>query len=687
MPELLIELFSEEVPARMQARAAEELKRLVLQNLDGLGLSHESAEAFATPRRLALVVRGIPAQQPDQKIEIKGPRVGAPDKAIQGFLKARGIASIDLCRRVSDGKSESYVFDDLARGMPTEHLIMNFIESELADFPWPKSMRWGTGTTRWVRPLQFIVCLFDGRVVPVSFAGVAAGDTTRGHRFLAPALIRVLGFDDYRAKLRAAKVMLDAAERKALIVERAQAAAAGLVLIEDDALAAENAGLTEWPVVLMGSFETAFLDLPQEVLVTSMRAHQKYFALSNPDGRLANRFILVANTETADGGWAIVAGNERVLRARLSDARFFWDQDRKRTLEGRVGDLDAVVYHARLGSLGAKVGRLERLAVEIAQYVPECDVSLARRAATLAKADLTTGMVGEFPELQGVMGRYYAIQDGEQDTVALAIAEHYGPLGPSDRCPTAPLSVTIALADKLDTLAGFFAIGEKPTGSKDPFALRRAGLGAIRLILDNGLRIGLGDLFAAAVALYAPVVEASAAGVAAELLDFIADRLKVHLRDEGVRHDTIAAVFAKGDDDLVRVVGRARALQGFLAGADGGNLLTAYRRAGNIVRIETKRDGRSYDGASDPGRFAAPEEVALNESLGAIAEKTARALADEAFEDAMRTMAGLRPPIDAFFDRVTVNAEDGGLRENRLRLLAQIQATLDRVADFTKIEG
>ncbi|MGH6719097.1 MAG: glycine--tRNA ligase subunit beta [Alphaproteobacteria bacterium] len=691
MPELLVELLSEEIPASLQARAAEDLKRIVLHRLAEHGLGHDSAQAFATPRRLALVVRGVPASQPDRKVPFKGPRVGAPDKAIQGFLKARGIASIDLCRRETDGKGEFYVYDDLAGGMPTPQIILTLLESELADFPWPKSMRWGEQSAAWVRPLRRIVCLFDGQVVRVTFAGVTAGDATVGHRFLAPEDVTVTGFDDYVAKLRAMKVMLDPAERRRVIAEGARAAARreGLVLVEDDALVAENAGLVEWPETHVGSFDEAYLDVPTEVLISAMREHQRYFSLRDPaTGRLASRFVFIANMVARDGGAAIVAGNQRVLRARLADGRFFWDHDRRRTLESRVADLDAVVFHARLGSLGDKARRLERLAAELVQHVPGANAVEARRAALLAKADLTTGMVGEFPDLQGVMGRYYAHHDGETDAVAQAIGEHYAPAGPDDACPVAPVAVVVALADKLDTLAGFFAIDEKPTGSKDPFALRRAALGVIRLVLDNGLRLPLGDVLGSALGLQGqpPPPDAHEATVGA-VLDFFADRLKVHLRASGVRHDAIGAVFAKGDDDLVRVVARARALQGFLDDAAGADLLTAYRRAGNIVRIEAKRDGRAYDGRPDPARFALPEERALDAGLAGVAAAADAALAREAFADAMHAMAALKAPVDAFFDRVTVNADDPMLRENRLRLLARIQGTLDRVADFSRIEG
>ncbi|MEX2647589.1 MAG: glycine--tRNA ligase subunit beta [Alphaproteobacteria bacterium] len=691
MPDLLLEILSEEIPARMQAQAAEDLKRLVLRRLAEAGLGEgETALTFATPRRLTLRVSDLPDYQPDLEREFRGPRIGAPEKAIEGFLRSRGLTSIDQCGVQRTAKGDFYVAVERVAGRPTAIIVKAAIEVVLNEFLWPKSMRWGSSLTRWVRPIQGLLCVFGDAVVPVTFAGREAGRATVGHRFLGPDRFTVAAFGDYVAKLREAKVMLDPAERGAVIADGAHAVAVreGLALVEDEALVAENAGLVEWPVLLMGRFDEAFMAVPHEVLTSAMKSHQRYFSVRDPkSGRLANRFVMVANMATADGGAAIVAGNERVLRARLADARFFWDQDRKRPLGDRVQDLDRIVFHGRLGTLGAKAARLERVAAELAQYVPGCDVTQARRAARLAKADLTTEMVGEFPDLQGVMGRYYARHDGEADAVAEAVAEHYAPAGPSDVCPTAPVSVAVALADKIDTLAGFFAIGDKPTGSKDPFALRRAALGVIRLVLENGLRLPLTDAFETALRGYGPAIAGDPAAVARDLLDVFADRLKVHLREQSVRHDAISAVFAKGDDDLVRVVARARALQAFLQGGDGGDLLTAYRRAGNIVRIETKRDGRGYDGHADPARFTAAEEKSLDRALATVAGRVDNALATEDFAGAMAAMAGLKAPVDAFFDRVTVNCDDTALRENRLRLLAQIQGTLDRVADFSKIEG
>jgi glycyl-tRNA synthetase beta chain len=575
-------------------------------------------------------------------------------------------------------------------GRDTRDALAKEIPSLLARFPWPKSMRWGDHDIRWVRPLRSILCLFDGQVVPLTFGPLRAGAITYGHRFLAPGPIEVRNFEDYRQKLAAAYVQLDDAERQRVIAGEASRLAREetLRLREDPALLAELAGLVEWPVALLGRIDQRFMALPEEVLVTAMRHHQKYLALEDGDGRLAPRFVAVANLPTKDDGRAVIAGNERVLRARLWDAQFFWDKDRKRPLASRVPQLDGVVFHARLGSLGAKAARLEKLAGWIAQRVPGAEPERAARAGLLAKADLVTGMVGEFPELQGIMGRYYALHDRERPEVAAAIAEHYAPQGPSDVCPSAPVSVAVAVADKLDTLAGFGAIAEKPTGSKDPFGLRRATLGIIRLILENGLRLSLRDAFKQALALYGDVCKGTDADeVSRELLRFFADRLKVHLKDAGVRHDLISAVFAAGEeDDLVRLLARVEALRAFLATEDGANLLVALRRASNIVRIEEKRDRRSYAGQPDGQQLRAEEEQILYFRLMTVGDDITDALAREDFGEAMRALAHLRQPVDAFFDRVTVNAEDPQLRENRLYLLGQIRSALGAIADFSLIQ-
>ena len=707
MPELLLEILSEEIPARMQARAAEDLKRLVTGGLEEAGLAFDSARVFATPRRLALVVDGLPAKTPDISEERRGPRADAPDQAVEGFLRGNGITR-DQAEIRETGKGSFYFAVIEKKGAKSVDLLPEILAEAIDALPWPKSMRWAGRSERWVRPIHGLLCLLDGRKVSLARGGIESGARTVGHRFLAPKPFAVKGFEDYAAKLRDAKVVLDAAERREIILEDAARLAdeAGLRLKDDPGLADEVAGLVEWPVTYMGRIDAEFMDLPPEVLTTSMRAHQKYFALENKSGDLAPNFIVVANTETLDKGEAVVAGNERVLRARLADAKFYWDQDRKASLASRAPALEDVTFHARLGSLDDKIGRVEALAAEIAAYVPDADTDKARAAARLAKADLTTGMVHEFPELQGIMGRYYALDDGEDPAVADAIRDHYSPLGPSDDCPTAPVSIAVALADKIDTLVGFWAIDEKPTGSRDPYALRRAALGVIRLVLENGLRLPLDDVCAAAFRSLPENLKSLlhlevGGGTIEETLDerwdlifqkdlrvYIADRLKEQLRREGVRHDLISAVFDLGDDnDLVRIKNRVSALGGFLETDDGANLLTAYRRAANILRIEEKNDGASFDGAPDTGLFAEPQETKLFEKLAAAEAQIAPNLADERFDQAMNEFARLRRPVDDFFDHVTVNCDDPALRVNRLRLLSRIRATMNRVADFSQIEG
>ncbi|WP_207459366.1 glycine--tRNA ligase subunit beta [Azospirillum sp. SYSU D00513] len=694
MAELLIEFFSEEIPARMQARAADDLRRLVTDKLGAAGLTFASAAAHSTPRRLALVVDGLPERTADVREEKKGPRVGAPDQAVQGFLKSAGLSSLDQCEQRDSGKGVFWFAVVEKPGRDTAEVLPEIILAAMAELPWPKSMRWAANTVRWVRPLHSIVALFGGKVLTGAFdlgngASVPFGDTTRGHRFLSPDAFTVTGFADYRDRLRAAHVILDREERKAKIKADAEALAAaqGLTLSPDDALLDEVCGLVEWPSVLMGGIDEAFMDVPSEVLITSMRTHQKYFAALDAEGRMAPRFIVVTNMITTDGGRMVIAGNERVLRARLSDAKFFWDQDRKTKLESRLPALEKITFHAKLGTVAQKVERIQTLSAAIAEATG-ADVEAAKRAALLTKADLVTEVVGEFPEVQGIMGRYYALGQGESPEVADAIANHYKPLGPSDSCPTAPVSVAVALADKLDTLVGFFAIDEKPTGSKDPYALRRAALGIIRLVLENGLRLPLTRVFAAAHGAYSVGGLAPAETVASDLLAFFADRLKVVLREQGVRHDLVDAVFALGgEDDLSRLLARVKALQSFVGSEDGANLLTATKRAGNILRIEEKKDGASYDQPVDAAKLAQPEEKDLYGALSAASEAARPLLASEDFAGAMATLARLRGPVDAFFDKVTVNAEDAALRANRLRLLSQIRATLNAVADFSKIEG
>lgn len=682
MADLLLELLTEEIPARMQAIAARELQRLAEIALQEASLAATRIETFVTPRRLTLAVAGLPKVQPAAVDERRGPRVGAPEQAVQGFLKSVGLTSFDRCEKRTTDRGEFYFAVIKRPGQATKAVLPTLLLDAITALPWPKSMRFPAAPFRWVRPLESALCLFDGKVLKLQLGAVPVGNQTEGHRFLSRGAFAVRDLKDYRAKLRRAKVVLDAKERRALIEAGLARAAtkAGLTVRHDEVLLEEVTGLVEWPVVLMASIDPSFMDLPPEVLTTAMRAHQKYFATLDKAGTLAPRFLLVSNMAASDGGRAIVAGNERVLKARLADARFFWDQDRKVKLAARVDKLKERVFHAKLGTVFDKMLRVSTLAETVVPYVPGADLAPLRRAVELAKADLSSGMVGEFPELQGVMGRYYARHDGEAPAIADAIAEHYAPQGPSDRCPTAPISVALALSDKLDTLVTFFAIGEKPTGSGDPFALRRAALGVIRLILENKLRVPLRAVFTAA----APAGK----DPGKELLDFFADRLKVHLRERGVRHDLIAAVFALGDeDDLVRLLARVVALQDFVGGADGGNLLVAYRRAANILRIEEKKDGRTYSGVPRPDLLQAAEERRLDKALHDAALSGAAALAAEDFAAAMRALAALRGPVDQFFDKVTVNTTDKELRENRLRLLSQIRDTLSRVADFSQIEG
>jgi glycyl-tRNA synthetase beta chain len=727
MPELLLELLSEEIPARMQARAAEDLKRLVCERLEKAQLTWDRAESFVTPRRLALVVEGLPTKQPGVQLERKGPRVGSPAPAIEGFLKANGFTSLDELEIRETEKGQFYFAVRNQEGADTALLIAGIISEVLHMFPWPKSMRWGPDDAfRWIRPLHTCLIIFEN----ASYNFDLWTNKTTGHRFLAPGWFEVRDFADYKAKLRNAKVIIDQAERRQVISDEARrlATTEGLRLRDDEGLLEEVTGLVEWPVPMLGSIDPEFMDVPPEVLITAMRAHQKYFSLLDAERRLAPRFVLVANTEAEDGGRAIAAGNERVLRARLSDAKFFWDEDRKRTLESRVPKLAERVFHAKLGSDLQRTQRLKKLVGTICAYVqpeyyrpqrsvPEIinDVIAARdadpnlhkhaeQAAWLCKADLTTAMVSEFPELQGVMGRHYALHDGEPARVADAIAEHYSPQGPSDSCPTAPVSVAVALADKIDTLVGFFVIGEKPTGSKDPYALRRAALGAIRLIIENGLRIPLCRVFEGAADGYKSLGNSALSlqlpriprevweSVFDDLLAFFIDRLKVHLREHGVRHDLIAAVFAadgQGDDrgDLVQLLARVDALRDFLDTDDGANLLTAYRRASNIVRIEENKDGTIYDGEADGRLLEEQQEIELYRSLAAARAGISDALEGERFGEAMAALAGLRAPVDAFFDHVTVNCRESHLRVNRLRLLSRIRSALGGVADFSQIEG
>ena len=707
MPELLLELFSEEIPARMQTRAAEDLRRLVVDGLEAQGLASGQAQAFATPRRLTLVVDGVPEKSPGISEERKGPRVGAPDKAIEGFLKGAGLASIDQATVVKDERKGDYYVARIDKpGRPAREIIAAVVPEVVARFPWPKSQRWGSGTLTWVRPLYSIVCQLDGKLVPFTVGGVESGSATRGHRFHGNAPFEVAGFEDYGRKLKDHKVLLPSSERARWIGEQAREIAKGakLELVDDEGLLAENAGLTEWPTVLMGTFDEEFLGVPAECLVTAMKNHQKCFSLRHPrSGKLASRFLLVSNLIAKDGGRQIVAGNEKVIRARLSDAKFFWDQDLKRPLDEMAIQLRGITFHEKLGSQWDRVERIAELAFQLAgasDAVPED----ARRAAQLAKADLVSGMVGEFPELQGLMGRYYAEAVGTKPEIARAIELHYKPKGPSDTVPKVEegdaVAVAVALADKIDTLVGFWAIGEKPTGSGDPYQLRRAALGVIRIILENDLRLAMVPLLqrlfterlkAAGIADTGASVLFNGAkvhGQALDLLTFFADRLKVHLRDKGARHDLIDAVFSLGgQDDLALIVRRVEALSEFLKTDDGANLLAGVRRAANILAIEEKKDKRSHAGTYDLKLLTEKEELALAAAIEAVKQDTVAAINVENFAGAMRALAELRAPVDAFFNKVIVNADDLKIRENRLRMLSEIRAATLNVADFSKIAG
>jgi glycyl-tRNA synthetase beta chain len=688
--ELLLELLSEEIPARMQRRAIEEFVGLVRDKLAAAEIPAAGLRGYVTPRRLAIIADGIPERQPDRSEERRGPRVGAPQNALDGFLRSAGLSSVEQCEVRDTGRGEFYFAIVQHAGRPAAEVLPELLQAAIAELSWPKSMRFPAARLRWVRPLVSVLCLLDGEVLPLSLDEVPVGRTTRGHRFLSQGEIAVENVADYLDRLEAAYVILDQDRRRDIIAADLDrlAQSEGVTVKSDAGLLEEVTGLVEFPVALMGRIDDESMALPPEVLATAMRTHQKYFSCLSPYGTAATRFLFVANNLTPDDGKTIVAGNERVLKARLADARFFWDQDRKVRLGLRIDALAERVYHAKLGSLREKARRMELHTDFLVQFVPGADRVSTRRAAQLSKADLSTGMVGEFPELQGVMGRYYALHDGEDPRVADAIADHYKPLGPNDSCPTAPDSIVVALADKLDTLAAFFSVGERPTGSRDPFALRRAALGIIRLVLENKLRIPLARAFTGAVNLIiAQTPERGSETSADELLAFIAERLKVHLREQGVRHDLIAAVFELAEDDLVRLLARVAALQLFLDTDDGVNLLVAYRRASNIVSIEERRDRRSYSGPVDTALFHQPEEQALYQRLSDMSDALETFLRQEEFGRVMERLATLRRPVDEFFDKVTVNVDDPALRENRLRLLSRIRAVMNQVADFSQIEG
>ncbi len=779
MPDLLLELFSEEIPARMQGQAAEDLRRLVTNMLVDAGLTYEGAKAFATPRRLALTVQGLPAQQPDTREERKGPRVGAPEGAINGFLKAAGLASIDEAKIQQDPKGDFYLAVLEKKGRTTIALLSEKLPEIIRAFPWPKSMRWGNGSMRWVRPLHSILCTFgsameETEIVPFEVEGIVSGDTTYGHRFLSPQSIRIRRFDDYQPALEKAFVVLDAARRRDIILHDAKdlSFAQGLELVEDAGLLEEVAGLVEWPVVKMGAFDAAFLDVPEEVIRTTIRANQKCFVLRDGNGKLTNKFILVSNIAAKDGGAAIVAGNERVVRARLADARFFWEGDKKIPLADRAAKLQNVVFHAKLGTQADRVKRIEELAVYIAKQIG-ADENEVRTAAQLCKADLLTETVGEFPEVQGLAGRYLAplaINGNLSPNIAEALSDHYKPQGPSDTVPSNKVTIAVALADKIDTLTGFWAIDEKPTGSKDPYALRRAALGVIRLLLENGLRCSLTAIIEYSTWWYAETlfdngmaytvkystdfqydgagepfqfetenyvscimdfesddrnfddrydyiqdiidsgcyiksyndtdIKLNANGEPVSeflklelfkptLIAFLADRLKVQLREQGARHDLVDAVFAlPNQDDLFIMTRRIEALGTFLNTDDGKNLLAGYRRAANIVKAEEKKDGQgAFDAAPDASILQEDAEKVLHHALQTAITTVEKAVSNEDFTTAMQALSTLRAPVDAFFDKITVNANEPNLRQNRLRLLTQLRDAVHKVADFSKIAG
>jgi len=720
MPDMLLELFSEEIPARMQARAAADLKKLVTDGLVEAGLTYASAGAFSTPRRLVLTIDGLLGMSKPVREERKGPKADAPDAALQGFLRSTGLTRDQL--ELRDDKKGQVFFAVLEKpGRAAPVIIAEVVEAAIRNFPWPKSMRWGTGTLRWVRPLHSILCVLSDEggteVVPITVDHLTSGNTTHGHRFMAPACLTVTGFEDYSVKLRRAFVMLDAAEREAAIWQDAQnqAFAAGLEIVPDAGLLSEVAGLVEWPVVLMGRIGEAFLGLPAEVLQTSMREHQKFFSVRNPKTGRIEGFVTVANRETSDQGATILAGNNKVLSARLSDAKFFWENDLRKVnavgLEGMGAGLANVTFHNKLGSQADRVARIEALAREIAPMVG-AKPDLAAEAARICKADLQSAMVGEFPELQGLMGRYYAQAAGHDDGVPEACEMHYKPLGPTDAVPTGPVSVAVALADKIDTLTGFWAIDEKPTGSKDPYALRRAALGVIRLVLGNGARLSSVDIFTRSVSkiydfLGSRTVDdvlnfddvsnvdeigqtpvASQKKVVLDLLTFFHDRLKVFLKDEGIRHDIIDACIAMpGNDDLTLLVNRARALNVFIATEDGTNLLQGFKRANNILTQAETKDGVEYSYGADIKFAETDEERSLFAALDTAETTIKPAMETEDFATAMAELAKLRAPIDAFFNTVQVNADSEVIRRNRLNLLHRIRAACAPVADLTKIEG
>lgn len=700
MAEFLLELFSEEIPARMQAKAADDLKSIATKFFSEQQLAFSKLDTYVTPRRLTLVVDGLPTERPAKTEEKKGPRVGSPDQAVQGFLKSAGLSKIEQAEVRPTDKGDIYVAVIKQPALKMEDVLRDAGGKFVAELrgQWPKSMHWNDGDKYWVRPLRRVLAVLDGKPIDftLDFGGnvkIQSSNQTEAHRFMTDGKpIAVKNFADYQKQLHGGKVILDRAERKKIILDElnTKAAALKLKLRPDEGLLDEVSGLVEWPVVLIGTIDAEFMSVPDRVLITSMRQHQKYFSLLDADGRLSNRFALVANIEAKDGGKTIIAGNERVLRARLSDAKFFWEQDQKTKLEQRLPKLKDIVFHAKLGTIGQKVERLSNLAQALANSL-DADPVQAVDAAMLCKADLVTGMVGEFPELQGYMGGQYARVEGELADVADAIADHYKPAGANDDVPTKKLSIVLAIADKIDTLVGFFLADEKPTGSKDPFALRRACLGVIRLILENNISVSLKPLLHLSFQNYAdqmmdiPTAEEKTTG---ELLEFFYDRLKVYLKDQSIRHDIINAVLSvSGDSNLLRLVQRARAVEEFLSTENGAQLLAAYRRSSNIVKAEMQKDKKDYAGAPDNRLLQQEAEIKVFETVYKIVVPCKELIEEGAFTQAMQSLVYLRAPLDAFFEQVMVNTDDAEVRANRLRLLNQIRATMDLVADFSKIEG
>lgn len=683
MAEFLLEIFCEEIPARMQQKAAADLEKIIENKLKAENLNPGAVTSYVTARRLILNIDPIDLMQPDVTEERRGPRVGAPEKAIEGFLRGAGLTREQLIER--EDKKGSFLYGIInQKGRAAKDVIAEFMPDIIKNFPWPKSQRWGNGSLRWVRPIHSILCLLDGEIVDFKVGEIQSSNVTQGHRFMAKDDIKISSFAQYKEKLEQAFVMIDAGDRKQLISQNAAklATKAGLQLVADDALLDEVVGLAEYPVVLMGGFDEEFLDVPPEALTSAMRTHQKYFSLQDENGKLANKFIFVSNIKTADNGTKIIDGNERVLRARLSDTKFFWDQDLKTRLEDHLPKLDYIIFHAKLGTVGSRVARLDLLSEFIADKIG-AHINKSKLAATLSKSDLVTGMVDECPELQGLMGKYFALIENIDIDVANAIADQYSPKGPSDQCPSAPVSMVLALAEKLDTLTGFFAIDEKPTGSKDPYALRRAALGIIRLILENKLRIDLKSLMLRSIELHG-IIDVDSNECLSELKNFFWDRLKIYAKDHAIRHDIIGAEF---NWDLVKLIAKADALQKFIATDDGENLLVGYKRASNILKAEEKKDAIIFNSDVSEDLISLKEETDLFKALQSVADQAVLAIEKENFVEAMASLSTLRGPIDRFFDEVTVNCDEANIRINRLKLLSQIRSTMNLVVDFSKIEG